>query len=199
MANMRLPLTILLGALIVGGVVGVVVMNMQPEFDDSRLQPITVQRPAYGSRRLPRRPLHFCRCHCCQLHRSHRYWPRRQRPWSTTAAFRRHRRRSSPYRLSTTEEASEAGAAEAATSGAATVGTTTADLEAETTTADQEAGTAADTEAAAAAAEQRSRLTPNPALLGVDWLTACSRRPHAPESSHGCCCWCSPHSAWSPS
>ena len=40
---MRLPLTILLGALIIGGVVGVVGIKMQPNYDESRLQPITVE------------------------------------------------------------------------------------------------------------------------------------------------------------
>ena len=44
--GMRLPLTILLGALIIGGVIGVVGINMQPKYDDSRLQPITVQAPS---------------------------------------------------------------------------------------------------------------------------------------------------------
>jgi hypothetical protein len=44
--DMRLPLTILLGALIVIGVIGVVGINMQPKFDDSRLQPITVEAPS---------------------------------------------------------------------------------------------------------------------------------------------------------
>jgi hypothetical protein len=43
---MRLPLTILLGALIIGGVVGVVGISMQPRYDDSRLQPISVQTPS---------------------------------------------------------------------------------------------------------------------------------------------------------
>jgi len=43
---MRLPLTILLGALIVGGVIGVVGITMQPKYDDSRLQPITVDAPS---------------------------------------------------------------------------------------------------------------------------------------------------------
>ena len=33
--GMRLPLTILLGALIIGGVIGVVGINMQPKYDDS--------------------------------------------------------------------------------------------------------------------------------------------------------------------
>lgn len=42
---MRLPLTILLGALIVGGIVGVVAINMRPTYDDGRLQPITVDAP----------------------------------------------------------------------------------------------------------------------------------------------------------
>ena len=44
--GMRLPLTILLGALIIGGVIGVVGINMQPKYDDSRLQPITVEAPS---------------------------------------------------------------------------------------------------------------------------------------------------------
>lgn len=44
--GMRLPLTILLGALIVGGVIGIVGINMRPEYDDSRLQPITVEGPS---------------------------------------------------------------------------------------------------------------------------------------------------------
>ena len=39
--DMRLPLTILLGALIIGGIVGAVGISMQPKFDDSRLEPIT--------------------------------------------------------------------------------------------------------------------------------------------------------------
>jgi hypothetical protein len=43
--GMRLPLTILLGVLIIGGVIGVVGINMQPKYDDSRLQPITVEAP----------------------------------------------------------------------------------------------------------------------------------------------------------
>jgi hypothetical protein len=43
--RVRLPLTILLGALIIGGVIGVVGINMQPEPDDSRLQPINVEAP----------------------------------------------------------------------------------------------------------------------------------------------------------
>ena len=42
---MRLPLTILLGALIIGGVVGVVGIKMQPNYDESRLQPIIVDAP----------------------------------------------------------------------------------------------------------------------------------------------------------
>ena len=44
--GIRLPLTILLGVLIIGGVIGVVGINMQPKYDDSRLQPITVQAPS---------------------------------------------------------------------------------------------------------------------------------------------------------
>lgn len=44
--GMRLPLTILLGALIIGRVIGVVGINMQPKYDDSRLQPITVEAPS---------------------------------------------------------------------------------------------------------------------------------------------------------
>ena len=43
--GIRLPLTILLGALIIGGIIGVVGINMQPKYDDSRLQPITVETP----------------------------------------------------------------------------------------------------------------------------------------------------------
>jgi hypothetical protein len=43
--RVRLPLTILLGALIIGGVIGVVGINMQPKYDDSTLQPITVEAP----------------------------------------------------------------------------------------------------------------------------------------------------------
>jgi hypothetical protein len=43
--DMRLPLTILLGALIIGGIVGAVGISMQPKFDDSRLEPITVEAP----------------------------------------------------------------------------------------------------------------------------------------------------------
>jgi hypothetical protein len=43
--GVRLPLTILLGALVIGGVIGVVGINMQPKYDDSRLQPITVEAP----------------------------------------------------------------------------------------------------------------------------------------------------------
>lgn len=43
---MRLPLTILLGALIIGGIVGVVGISMQPRYEDSRLQPISVQTPS---------------------------------------------------------------------------------------------------------------------------------------------------------
>ena len=45
--RVRLPLTILLGALIIGGIVGVVGFNMRPApNEDGRLQPITVSTPA---------------------------------------------------------------------------------------------------------------------------------------------------------
>jgi hypothetical protein len=44
--GVRLPLTILFGALIIGGVVGVVGISMAPRSDESRLEPITVSTPA---------------------------------------------------------------------------------------------------------------------------------------------------------
>ena len=43
--GVRLPVTILLGALIIGGIIGAVRMNMQPKSDDSVLEPITVETP----------------------------------------------------------------------------------------------------------------------------------------------------------
>lgn len=43
--GVRLPVTILLGALIIGGIIGAVGINMQPKSDDSRLEPITVETP----------------------------------------------------------------------------------------------------------------------------------------------------------
>jgi hypothetical protein len=54
--RVRLPLTILLGALIIGGVVGVVGINMQPKVDDSRLQPITVEAPRTTVSSVPAAP-----------------------------------------------------------------------------------------------------------------------------------------------
>ena len=48
---MRLPLTILLGALIVGGIVGVVAINMRPTYDDGRLQTDHRRRAAGSARR----------------------------------------------------------------------------------------------------------------------------------------------------